>query len=94
MQLLQYGLVSAWGLRDADQEGFFLQISIVDGSSKHRLEVTWTNGQHKATLKADVEDMSFDIIATQPAEDNNELHTYRCVSCLHFFYASPTEQLQ
>ncbi|CAL5229827.1 g13231 [Coccomyxa viridis] len=53
------------------------KISIVDGSSKHRLEVTWTNGQHKATLKADVDDMSFDIIATQPNEEDNELHTYR-----------------
>ena len=54
-----------------------MQISIADGSDKHFLEVTWTNGQHKATLKADVEDMNFDIIATQPNEEDNELHTYR-----------------
>ena len=56
-----------------------MQISIVDGCTKHRLEVTWTNGQHKATLKADVDDMSFDIIATQPNEEDNELHTYRYI---------------
>lgn len=53
------------------------QISIDDGGDKHKLEVTWTNVKHKATLKADVEDMSFDIIATQADESDTELHTYR-----------------
>ena len=53
------------------------QISVVDGGDKHCLEITWKNAKHKATLKADVEDMSFDIIATQPDEEDNELHTYR-----------------
>ena len=55
------------------------QVSIVDGSHEHLLEVNWTNAKHKATLKADVEDMSFDIIATQPDEEDNELHTYRYI---------------
>ena len=54
-----------------------MQISVADGSDKHHLEVTWTNGQHKATLKADVEEMNFDIIATQPNEEDSELHTFR-----------------
>ena len=69
--------MNLWGPSVIKGGRVLLQISIVDGSDKHFLEVTWTNGQHKATLKADVEEMSFDVIATQPDEEGNELHTYR-----------------
>jgi len=37
----------------------------VDGAEPHLLEVTWQKDYHKATLKADLQGMSFEILATR-----------------------------
>ena len=42
-----------------------LQVTVVEGLDPHLLEVTWQKGQHKATLKADLQGMSFEVLATQ-----------------------------
>lgn len=36
----------------------------MEGLEAHQLEVTWTNGDHSATLRADVKGMAFEILAT------------------------------
>lgn len=56
-----------------------LQVTIEQGTDKHCLEVTWKNAKHLATLKADVVDMTFEIIATLHGEENGTLHTFRSV---------------
>ena len=53
------------------------QMSIADGKERERLEVTWKNGRHRATLSADLGDMSFEIIATREGEKDGELHHFR-----------------
>lgn len=46
-------------------EAFMGQVDVVDGAEPHLLEVTWQKDHHKATLKADLQGMSFEIIATK-----------------------------
>lgn len=41
------------------------QVDVVDGAEPHLLEVTWQKDHHKAILKADLQGMSFEIIATK-----------------------------
>ncbi|CAL8469192.1 g8733 [Coccomyxa elongata] len=53
------------------------KVTIEQGTDKHCLEVTWKNAKHLATLKADVVDMTFEIIATLHGEENGDLHTFR-----------------
>ena len=40
-------------------------MTVVEGLEHHQLEVTWTNGDHRATLRADVKGMAFEILATR-----------------------------
>ena len=42
-----------------------LQVTVVEGGDAHLLEVTWEKDYHKATLKADLQGMSFEILATR-----------------------------
>ena len=56
----------------------YAQMSIADGKERERLEVTWKNGRHRATLSADLGDMSFEIIATREGEKDGELHHFKC----------------
>lgn len=63
--------------------GDLLQVTIEPNTSKKCLEVTWRNAKHVATLKADVEDMTFEIIATITGEEDGELHTFRCIISHH-----------
>lgn len=37
----------------------------MEGLEPHQLEVTWKNDHHRATLKADVKGMAFEILATR-----------------------------
>ena len=57
-------------------------MTIADGKAREALEVTWKNGRHKATLSADLSDMSFEIIATREGERDGELHHFKCASPL------------
>jgi hypothetical protein len=54
------------------------QVEIREGTGKQCLEVTWENAGHVATLRADVQDMTFEVIATKQDEEDGKLHTYRC----------------
>lgn len=45
-------------------QAFMGQVTVVEGLEAHQLEVTWTNGDHSATLRADVKGMAFEILAT------------------------------
>ena len=56
-----------------------VQVSIAEGTDKHCLEVTWKNANHMATLRAEVEDMTFEVIATKQDEENGDLFTFRSV---------------
>ena len=38
---------------------------MADCNEGHKLEVTWKKGHHSATLKADLQGMSFEILATR-----------------------------
>ncbi|DBA93715.1 TPA: hypothetical protein ACH3X3_013784 [Trebouxia sp. C0006] len=46
-------------------QAFMGQVNVVDGAEPHLLEVTWQKDHHKATLKANLQGMSFEIIATK-----------------------------
>lgn len=56
------------------------QVTIKEDSDKHSLEVMWKNAAHVATLKANVEDMTFEVIATKEDEEDGGLYAYRCFS--------------
>ena len=59
--------------------GVGAQVKIAEGLPKERLDVTWKNGRHKATLRADLTDMSFEIIATRDGDDHEgDLHSFKC----------------
>lgn len=40
-------------------------MTVVEGLEPQQLEVTWKNGPHSATLRADVKGMAFEILATR-----------------------------
>lgn len=46
----------------------------MEGLEPHQLEVTWKNGHHTATLKADVKGMAFEILATR-GKDAKDMKT-------------------
>ena len=46
-------------------------MAVAEGLEPHLLEVTWTNQHHKATLKADVKGMAFEILATRGKESKD-----------------------
>ena len=46
----------------------------MEGLEPHQLEVTWTNGHHRATLKADVKGMAFEILASR-GKDAKDMKT-------------------
>jgi hypothetical protein len=54
-------------------------MTVADGKAREVLHVTWKNGRHKATLAANLGDMSFEIIATREGERDGELHHFKCV---------------
>lgn len=58
------------------------QVKIAEGLPKEQLEVKWKNGPHKATLRADLEDMTFEIVATDEKEVG-ELHSFKCGPASH-----------
>ena len=41
------------------------QVTVADHKEGHLLEVTWQKDHHRATLKADLQGMSFEILATR-----------------------------
>ena len=53
-----------------------LQISVENDEQGH-LEVTWQNDQHRATLKADLTGMSFEILATKGQEEQLKTIKYQ-----------------
>lgn len=63
-----------------------VQVTIHQDSDKHCLEVTWKNAKHEATLRADVVDMSFEIIATLEGEKTGDLHSFKCASNDHLSF--------
>lgn len=52
-----------------------LQVTVADCNDGHILEVTWQKEQHKATLKADLQGMSFEILATRGGKQQDETKT-------------------
>ncbi len=65
------------------------QVKNAEGLPKERLDVTWKNGRHKATLRADLTDMSFEIIATRDGDDHEgDLHSFKCALLLPFHHIS------
>ena len=40
-------------------------MSIAEGLEPHLLEVTWRKDHHRATLKAEVKGMAFEVLATR-----------------------------
>ena len=47
---------------------------MVEGAEPHLLEVTWQKDLHKATLKADLQGMSFEVLATR-GEKSDDMKT-------------------
>ena len=52
----------------------YFQVTVVEGLEPHQLEVTWKNNHHRATLKADVKGMAFEILATR-GKDAKDMKT-------------------
>ena len=54
----------------------WLQVHINDEAEDHLLEVCWRNGEHSATLYADLKNLCFHSVVTQ-ADETGKLHLRR-----------------
>lgn len=49
----------------------WVQVTVAECNETHKLEVKWQKGHHSATLKADLQGMSFEILATRGKGDDD-----------------------